>query len=337
MFIVADYLLRTTPPPPQSVCAERGSRLSLSDAALQAEVINCTETVSYSIPVVQTAYVTVTPDVQTEHVTLAPEIQTEYVTITPGVLYVTQVETDYVTITPDNQIGYVTVTAEAETAYVTLTPEVLTAYVTITPDAQVEHVTVTEEANTAYVTVTPEVSTAYVTITPSPVIEHVTVTNEIYVTEHRTAVETQVQTVEISQSCSVVTSMVEVDVTPTLTETVTVSAAASCPLAETSTVPTCAPVSVTRNNSTAEDILVEMHQVVKELTVDRSNISRIRRMKESAPDDRTSATTMGLSASLFLFVCGLLVFLLDAPKLHRDIMHFRRNVERKPGTKLRRC
>nr|KAG5691558.1 hypothetical protein BaRGS_012358 [Batillaria attramentaria] len=67
------------------VCEYRGSRLSLEGAAAQAPDVGCTETVSYSIPVVQTAYVTLTPDVQTEHVTLTPEIRTEYVTVTPQV------------------------------------------------------------------------------------------------------------------------------------------------------------------------------------------------------------------------------------------------------------
>ena len=266
--------------------------------------VDCTQTVIYPTPVVETAYVTLTPDVLTAFVTLTPDVVT-----------------DYVTLTPEIQVNYVTLTPDVLTAYVTVTPEVHTAYVTVSPEVQ-----------TAYVTVPAEVHTAYVTVTPSALHDVTTKTVEQMVTV-TTSLSQSCSPAELTVTAALITTTVPLTHTETLTQTRTATVTATATLSPTSTfcppqpsASACPNVTNTESDNhhqvddrAESDVLRTMQSVVKELTVNPSNVSRSRRRKESAPDERTSAQTMGITAILMMVLPVALVTLLDLPSLYRDI------------------
>ena len=67
-----------------------------------------------------------------------------------------------------------------------------------------------------------------------------------------------------------------------------------------------------------------MNSLVQELTLNPDNVSKARRRKESAPDVRTSARTMGAVAGVVLTLVAVLVVALDASRLFRDVQRLQR-------------
>ena len=277
---------------------------------LEANVsVDCTQTLILPTPVVETAFVTLTPDVLTAFVTLTPDVVTDYVTLTPDAQF------NYVTLTPDAVTTYVTVIPQVQTVYVTASPEVQTAYVTVTPSLPAQHVITTTVEQLLTVTVGGSCSPEELApVTPAAVSlphTHIHTHNQ---TQTQTHIQTQTHTATVTAAATL-----------TLTSTVcpTQPSASACPNVTTTTTTTKDSDSHPhhRVGDKAElDVLWEMQSVVKELTVNPSNVSRSRRKKESAADERASAQTMGIAAILMMVLPVALVTLLDLPSLYRDVL-----------------
>ena len=70
---------------------------------------------------------------------------------------------------------------------------------------------------------------------------------------------------------------------------------------------------------TEEELQNVLDQIVANLSVNTDDLSKVRRSKISAPDDRASSTTVGLFGISFVGVVLGLVFILDLSKLVSDI------------------
>ncbi|XP_070175782.1 poly(A) polymerase-like [Littorina saxatilis] len=265
----------------------------------------CNQTDINPSPVVETAYVTLTPNVVTDYVTLTPEMQTVHVTMT---------------MSPDVQTAYVTVTPAIQTAYVTLTQEMPTAYVTVTQSGYdvvtttVDRAVPTTVAQTVTVTESSSQACSYSDNSVAPA----TVPQTDTVVQTQNVTQTQTQTVTQTQ---------------VVTQTQIISASTVC-----EPQPSSYPCSNTTNNTetgtyeeqrTEEQIRLDLEALLKDLAINRNNVSRSRRKKESALDERKSAQTIGAAAVAFLVVAALFIAGMDISTLFRKIFSLRSAVAAK--------
>jgi len=84
---------------------------------------------------------------------------------------------------------------------------------------------------------------------------------------------------------------------------------------------------------TTEEVV---EQLVQNLTIERSDLSSVRRKKTSAQDDRKSSQTFGVVGVIVIsIVCGSVV-LLDIPKVILNVKRLCRNSKKKRKTN-RKC
>ena len=83
----------------------------------------------------------------------------------------------------------------------------------------------------------------------------------------------------------------------------------------------CQEVNILNTNITlnADELEAILEKIITHLSVNTEALSKVRRAKISAPDDRVSSTTMGLFSLLFIGVTLGLIFMLDINKIVTDI------------------
>ena len=86
------------------------------------------------------------------------------------------------------------------------------------------------------------------------------------------------------------------------------------------TAPECSHIHFPDTNITlsGEELRKALDQLVAHLTVNAEDLSKVKRSKISAPDDRVSSTTVGLFSITFIGVITGLVIVLDVSKLVSD-------------------
>ena len=266
--------------------------------------VDCTQTPIYPTPVVETAYVTLTPDVLTAFVTLTPDAVTVYTTLMP------KIQTQYVTLAT----AYVTISPEVQTAYVTTAAEVRTAFVTVTPSPVHDVITTTvKQTMTVTASLSQSCSPAELTVTPALITTNVPPTHTEILTLTQT--QTATATVTLSLTSTLSSPQPSASTGPSVTLTTTTD----------STTTTTTTITTTTSDD-VNNLTPDMAALVRELTLNPNNVSRARRLKESAGDVRTSAKTMGAVAGIVLTLVALLIVGADASRLFGDIQRLHRAV-----------
>ncbi|KAK7115973.1 hypothetical protein V1264_001739 [Littorina saxatilis] len=304
-------------------------------------------------PDVQMAYVTLSPNIVTDYVTLTPDTEFAYVTLTPDVVtaYVTLTPSTMNEVVTSTVQEMVTTTVEQ--VMTSTVRKMTTTTLTTLVGQSCSQSKVTTTASKA-IMLSPAL-TQTVTRTQTHVVNetesHVmNVTETHKVTQTQTQVVTQTQTTTATATvamnpttCVQPSSSVLPDISPSFSSSSgnntgnndnngnnnngnngnngqnTIDDSGSNEISGNDNniiiIDNCGNSSSPNMTKTEKEVEEELEALVKELKVNPVNVSRSRRKKESAPDERKSAQSLGAVAVVVMVVGVVLLVLVDGSTL----------------------
>ena len=80
-----------------------------------------------------------------------------------------------------------------------------------------------------------------------------------------------------------------------------------------------AGIPLSNANLTRKEVEEALKKIISHLSVEAESLSKVKRSKISAPDERTSSTMMGIGGLVFILVVLGLMLVFDIPKLVQDV------------------